>query len=219
MIYVLHTKLSENLHESQILSLIKKFPSNFQDRLLKYRRWQDCQASVLGRLLLKYGTKQFFKYSLDYNNISYSKSFKPFLSNHNISFNISHSGLIVLCALTIEEDIGIDIEKIDKNINITDFKNQMTDYEYQSIIISKNQTNAFYNWWTQKEAVVKLLGGGLSIPLNSFEVKDFTCKLYKKEIFISTIDLDSDYKSSMARFNDISDMIIQEVGIKKLIAN
>ena len=218
MIYVLHTKLSESFHESRILPLIKKFPSNFQDRLLKYRRWQDCQASVLGRLLLKYGTKRFFKYDLDYNHISYSEFSKPFLSNHNINFNISHSGLIVLCALTLE-DIGIDIEKIDKHINITDFKNQMTDYEYQNIIASKNQTNDFYNWWTQKEAIVKLFGDGLSIPLNSFEVKDFTCKLHKKKIFISTIDIDKDYKSNIARFNNTADMIIQEVGIKKLIAN
>ena len=68
-------------------------------------------------------------------------------------------------------DIGIDIEKIEP-IKISDFKSQMTNNEWESVNNSKDTERSFFCYWSQKEAVIKTHGKGLTIPLKSFEVQN-----------------------------------------------
>ncbi|MFD2588179.1 4'-phosphopantetheinyl transferase family protein [Croceitalea marina] len=221
MIHIFHTTLSKSLHDSYYDSIIPTFPANIQNRLGKFRRWEDAQATMLGRQLLKYALNLVYNYQLAYDEISYTKFSKPYLlQNNEIQFNISHSGLRVLCAIG-KEEIGLDIEKINEKINIVDFRNHMTNFEYQKIASSKNHLKEFYNWWTQKEAVIKLLGQGLSIPLNSFGIKKFISYVGERKISISTLDIDNEYCSSMATYNTIpkNEIFIHKVKAKKLIAS
>lgn len=87
-------------------------------------------------------------------------------------FNISHSHNAMVVAIA-EKSVGIDIERLrDADLNIA---NRFFSTQERAFIV--NQTNKqsdfqrrFYEIWTKKEAYLKQIGKGLSIPLNTFDV-------------------------------------------------
>lgn len=76
----------------------------------------------------------------------------------------------MVCALCPEGRVGIDIEEI-RPIGISDFKAQMTPDQWETMMTSENRIETFFSLWTQKEAVIKADGRGLSIPLNEIITK------------------------------------------------
>ena len=94
---------------------------------------------------------------------------KPYISNiDNFHFSLSNSADLIVFVHDINE-IGIDAEKITVH-DIEVAKNFFTKEEYEYILSSPQENNAFYEVWTKKEAYLKMLGIGLSKPLNSFSV-------------------------------------------------
>lgn len=90
-----------------------------------------------------------------------------------LSFNTTHSEGLALIAVGRSTQIGIDVERL------------RSDVEYEAIaarffasneaaalaaLPPRDRIEGFFNAWTRKEAVVKALGRGLSIQLDSFEV-------------------------------------------------
>jgi 4'-phosphopantetheinyl transferase len=69
--------------------------------------------------------------------------------------------------------VGVDIERL-RSMDACDAIARTTfsssEYLAQARLPSDIRQRAFFQCWTRKEAVVKALGGGLSIPLDSFEV-------------------------------------------------
>ncbi len=102
---------------------------------------------------------------------------KPILStfHHNmpILFNISHSSEMAVIALTRTADIGVDVEKIQSFENLMEIAEYFFHPQEAQEIMNKSagaSLKKFYEIWTQKEAVVKALGIGLSAPLNQFRI-------------------------------------------------
>jgi len=205
MTQILYTYIAEENHDYLIKKYLHQFPKNFQEKIMTFKRWQDAQLSLLGRLLLNYGLQKMNK---EYQNemLSYTSFDKPFFSTNKTKFNISHSGEIVVCALSETNDVGIDVEIISE-INIHDFEAQMTKREWNSLMIPENKKAAFFDFWTQKEAVIKSHGKGLSIPLKSFEVTNYQAKIKEECFFLKEIFLDEKYKCHLA-FKDEVDAII-----------
>ena len=192
MIYILYSYISEDNHEKLVEEFLPEFSIDFQNRIKRYRKWQDAQLSLLGRVLLFGGVKQ-LGMNYEQSDIKYTQYKKPYFEDKTMQLNISHSGGIVVCALTDACDIGIDVELLN-DIKIEDFKAQMTENEWSKVIGSSNKITSFYNYWTQKEAVIKADGKGLSIPLKSFEISQNKTIINGKSFFLKEIRLDAKYK-------------------------
>ena len=191
MVHIYYSYISENDHDRLIQHRLPEFSIEFQQRVLKYRRWQDVQLSLLGRLLLKHGFSTMNEIFYD-QEIEMTKYNKPFLPGSQVHFNISHSGNIAICTLTDRSSIGIDVE-LKKKIDVQDFKSQMTSKEWMRVSGSSDSQSAFYEYWTQKEAVIKAHGHGLSLPLKSFVIND-NYTIIKGTIFqCKEIQLDPSY--------------------------
>ncbi|WP_323735759.1 4'-phosphopantetheinyl transferase superfamily protein [Methanosphaera sp. ISO3-F5] len=54
---------------------------------------------------------------------------------------------MVACAIS-DKPIGIDIEYIDKNIDLNIAKHYFYNNEYKNIIQSKNKAKEFYKYWS-----------------------------------------------------------------------
>lgn len=107
---------------------------------------------------------------------------KPYLKGYeNFHFNISHTKNAIVVGVS-EKAIGIDVEKI-KGANLDIAKRFFIQNEYEYITdCKKNVDKRFYEIWTKKEAYIKYVGKGLSIPLNSFNV--LNCDLSIKTLEI-----------------------------------
>ncbi len=94
-------------------------------------------------------------------------------NGNTLRFNLSHSRGIALIALTKNRDIGIDIEGINPKFPCLEIaENFFTPLESHVLrsLPEHLQPTAFFTCWTRKEAYIKAVGKGLSIPLNQFEV-------------------------------------------------
>jgi 4'-phosphopantetheinyl transferase len=98
---------------------------------------------------------------------------KPFLPDSPLQFNFSNSGELGLLAVCCDRAVGIDIEYRDRNISVQRLAahiftaeeaatfQQLPDAELHAALLAA---------WTRKEAYIKALGRGFSLPLKSFSV-------------------------------------------------
>lgn len=100
----------------------------------------------------------------------YRKEGKPSLPL-GPAFNLSHSGGWAALAVGQDVPIGIDIEAfrpVDEGIARRFFSAR--EYADLSALPKAQWEAGFFNCWTRKEAVIKAIGLGLSMPLDSFDV-------------------------------------------------
>jgi 4'-phosphopantetheinyl transferase len=190
MIQIYYSNYKNKLEDHIYYDYLNSLPRDIKEKILKYRNWSDAQASLYGKLLLQKGLEQYGVNS-NLTNLKYTKYGRPYLDG-NIDFNISHSGEYVVCAFTDDSKVGIDLEEI-KPIQISDFRIQFLDQEWDKITNSDNTLFWFYYYWTAKEAVIKAEGRGLSIPLESFRIADDKTFLEHRLWHLKTVDLFNDY--------------------------
>ncbi|KAL3642692.1 hypothetical protein CASFOL_013507 [Castilleja foliolosa] len=95
-----------------------------------------------------------------------------------LHFNISHTSSLVACGVTVDAQIGIDVEEKDRKIkhDILSFaRRYFSKHEIRFLAaISDPQVQhmEFIKLWTLKEAYVKALGKGFSgAPFNTFTIR------------------------------------------------
>ncbi|SDM65863.1 4'-phosphopantetheinyl transferase [Methylobacterium phyllostachyos] len=90
-----------------------------------------------------------------------------------IAFNLSHSGARALIGLAEAPSIGVDIEAlrpIPDALRIAHGHFAGDETAALADLPLEARASAFFDLWTRKEAVVKALGAGLSLPLDRFSV-------------------------------------------------
>ncbi|MCK9302260.1 MAG: 4'-phosphopantetheinyl transferase superfamily protein [Bacteroidales bacterium] len=128
--------------------------------------------SLFGRYLLRKALSKIDADNFKSYKIKFGDNGKPYIEDvKDFYFNISHSYKAVSIIVS-EKECGIDIEKIGfykRDIAKRFF--HIKEYNYLETLDKELQSKEFYRIWTQKEAVVKYLGGGLSIGLDSFYIE------------------------------------------------
>ena len=186
----------KQLSASKFDFFMKLMPEKLQKRIRRFKRWEDAHACLYGRLLLMQALEA-FKVEATLEDICYSQYNRPYISVKGIDFNISHAGCYVLCTITNQGKIGVDVEEI-KYISISDFKKQFTPREWNCLANSENELRVFYEIWTKKEAVAKADGKGLSIPLLDIETSSNPVSVSSHQFYLSKVELSDDYQVHMA---------------------
>jgi 4'-phosphopantetheinyl transferase len=93
------------------------------------------------------------------------------LDKPHLDFNKSHSKGLALYAFTHDCEVGVDVEELRE---LPDFQRIASGFfcprEAQELASVKDTAAAFFRCWTRKEAYIKAVGDGLSIPLDEFQV-------------------------------------------------
>jgi 4'-phosphopantetheinyl transferase len=150
-------------------ALLAPLPPYMQKKIGQFRRWEDAHASLLGKHLLLAALKAYGS-SANLHDMRYSGFGRPYLEG-GIDFNISHAGRMVACIVSPQARVGIDVEAI-RPVQLDDFKGQFSEREWNAIKSAANPLQAFYRFWTCKEAILKADGSGLHTALTALDVTD-----------------------------------------------
>lgn len=192
----------DNLDLKKAYNLVSR---NRQEKIDFYRFDKDKKLSCGAYLLLK---KLLSEKNITNPIFKTEKYGKSYISNYeNIYFNLSHSGKIVLCAIS-DMEVGVDVEYIDSEIDLNIAKNYFFNKEYESIMKSDNPSEEFFKYWVLKESYMKYTGLGMNLKLNAFEIMiedEIKLKNNNKNLKFNLFDIEN-YKLGIASHYDVSDL-------------
>jgi 4'-phosphopantetheinyl transferase len=132
------------------------------------------KAFVLGRAVLRVLLGRMLGTAPECIQFRYGPKGKPVLTPPcRLCFNASNSGDLAACAFTLECPLGVDIEQLRPIREIQDIARRFFAVEEVTELMSlpkSEQPGGFFRCWTRKEAYIKAVGDGLSVPLDSFRV-------------------------------------------------
>lgn len=196
MIKIYYTYFTTPFKEAEWQTQLQLLPEQLQANILLMQQWQARHASLLGKLLLREALQNEGYCADILNTIKYTKYKKPYIET-GIDFNISHSGELVVCAISNEGKIGIDIEKI-VPIEVKSFSKIFSAQQWQEISENGGCLERFYYYWTLKESIVKADGRGLSILLRNMQLQENIVLFEDKRWITTELALDVSYKCFLA---------------------
>lgn len=104
---------------------------------------------------------------------AYGPQGKPSLEATELRFNLSHSASRGLLAVTCGAELGADLERVRPEVDYEGLARRFFspgEAEALRTVAPELRATAFFAAWTRKEAFIKAKGGGLSIPLDRFDV-------------------------------------------------
>jgi 4'-phosphopantetheinyl transferase len=143
--------------QRSLTDLLAGLPVALHERAQRYQLERDALNFVVGRLMLQRGLQE-LGLEEQLTDIRYLPSGKPWLEQ--VSFSISHTDDRVLCALSPNAPLGIDLEKI-KPVGLAHFEPWFTASEWLAICTAPAPLQTFYGYWTRKESIIKALGVSL----------------------------------------------------------
>jgi 4'-phosphopantetheinyl transferase len=94
-------------------------------------------------------------------------------SDSAIQFNVSDSHELAICAVVLNRNLGVDLEYVRQPSDFDSLAERFFAAREVDVLRSLSDERlleGFFNCWTRKEAVLKAVGVGLSMPLNRVEV-------------------------------------------------
>jgi len=140
-----------------------------QQKIDRLRKDSDKRLSLAVFLLLREALAANGIYDF---RLLYAENGKPYLEGSPLHISLSHSGEMVLCAVS-EREVGCDIERIGTP-RLAAAKRFFHPLEYKALAdcaSEEEERRLFYRLWTLKESVIKKTGRGLSQGLSSFAVQ------------------------------------------------
>jgi 4'-phosphopantetheinyl transferase len=80
-----------------------------------------------------------------------------------LRFNLSHTAGLSACAVTLDRDIGVDVEMTGRRVARMEIARRF--FAPQEAAAVEAEPERFFDYWTLKEAYIKATGRGLSMPL------------------------------------------------------
>jgi 4'-phosphopantetheinyl transferase len=90
-----------------------------------------------------------------------------------LRFNLSHTRGSVVCAVIRDLDIGVDVESTARLVRHQDLAERFfsgAEIDALRAAAPEKRARRFLEIWTLKEAYLKAVGRGISVPLRSFEL-------------------------------------------------
>ena len=95
---------------------------------------------------------------------------EPCLLEDELYFSISHTQGLVACAITRHEFVGIDVESIFRKELTMEFAKRyygVSEIKQISLLTPEKQSTRILEYWLLKEAYLKALGRGFSLPMDA----------------------------------------------------
>lgn len=136
---------------------------------------QHQREYILSHALLRTTLSQYADIAPTQWGLLRNASGKPYLVEtvgaERLRFNLSHTHGLSVCAVTLDCDLGVDVEfhaNRESLLDVADHYFSQREIADLRALPKAVQGDVFFRYWTLKESYIKARGEGLSIPLDSF---------------------------------------------------
>ena len=199
---IIYTAVNENINREVFERILRLVSGQKQRKVFGYYKDIDRKLSLYSEVVVRLLACKILGIRNNEINFGKGKFGKPYIKNfQSFYFNVSHTRNAIAVAVS-DMEVGVDIEVVrrdEHDIAERFFTASEFNYIYNGNI---GKEKRFFEIWTKKEAYIKYVGKGLTIPLNSFSVVNGKPDL---EFFVTEID---DYIISVCRKKNTNFIII-----------
>lgn len=157
------------------LRLAATLSADERERARRFHFERDRQHFITGRGILRDIIARYLRVDAAEVEFEYGVFGKPRLTSGSaidLRFNLAHSHELALYAVSLNRDLGIDIEHLKAELALDLAGQFFSEQERADLnrVPPEQMPLAFLNCWTRKEAYIKARGEGLSFPLDAFDV-------------------------------------------------
>jgi 4'-phosphopantetheinyl transferase len=168
-------RASLDVAPERLQTLSRTLSADERERAERFHFLRDRNRFVAARGLLRILLGRYLQMPPDQLRFGYNSYGKPFLANEDtfVRFNLSHSGVLALYAVTRGHEIGVDVEYVSEDVDTAGLGERFFSTREVAALNSLpayQKQRAFFACWTRKEAYIKARGEGLSAALDSFSV-------------------------------------------------
>lgn len=163
-----------SIKQEFIIDISRRISAERLDKILLSKSDNDRLRSSIATLILQGAVNEMLHEVQSPLQFEYTSYGQPYLSEYpDISFSISHSGSMIICAITLEKiHLGIDIQEFSASTKWSALSSRFFTLNEQIEISGGIDEEAckknFFRHWSAKEAYIKMKGTGLSCSLDSF---------------------------------------------------
>ena len=211
-----YLNINHQITKTDFEKLKRMVPGSYLSKIDRFHRFQDRLRNLFGLLLLSQAWQSIYCRSLVLERIETSDFNRPYLPGSKADFNISHSGDYVVCILSPDSRVGIDIE-YKQNVDLNDFTRTMNQEQWAKINKSRDPFDTFFKYWTMKECVIKADGRGLSIPLTDITFDNHKVSYDGNLWHLQPFQIDANHPGCVASSHEIKDLNLVEVHWKEFL--
>jgi 4'-phosphopantetheinyl transferase len=148
-----------------------------RERSARFYFERDRQRYIVGRGTLRIILSRYLAIEPGQLQFRYGTHGKPALAlatgGERLRFNLSHSQDLALYAVGCDREVGVDLEYARRVSDIEQIAERFfspREYAAFQTLSTDQRFQAFFDCWTRKEAYIKAIGDGFSIPLDQFDV-------------------------------------------------
>jgi 4'-phosphopantetheinyl transferase len=170
-------RLSLDLPAQRVWLLRHSIDENEATRASRFHRETDRMRFIVAHAQLRSVLAGYLNAPPEQLKFRNNRWGKPYLAPEghgaDLAFNYSRSNGIGLCAVSRGRQVGVDVEHVR---SLPDYAEIAARFFSPPEVEALNATpepmrqRVFYTFWTRKEAYVKALGKGLSVPLDQFDI-------------------------------------------------
>jgi 4'-phosphopantetheinyl transferase len=146
------------------------------ERANRFRFPEHRRRFVIARGTLRRLVSNYLSITPEKVAFQYQESGKPELApghRSELHFNVSHSEDLAAFSFVLSRPIGVDVEMVRCDVDVHGIPQRFFSTAEQDALArltGPHKFRGFFNCWTRKEAYVKAVGSGLSLPLRDFDV-------------------------------------------------
>ena len=164
---------TDALDDAAIAAAVSALSDDERERYGRFHFARDARDYALAHALLRLTLSRYDDRAPDRWRFDKDAGGKPALVDPGAfrgSFSLSHAHGMVTCAVMTEGDVGVDVERTDRDVNVGGIAARFfapAETAHLERLDGEARRSRFFDLWTLKEALVKALGTGLATSLAS----------------------------------------------------
>lgn len=166
-------RLQLDLPTEKLAALSGYLSEDERARAARYLREVDRQRFIAARGQLRAILAAYLGTNPAELHFHYNAQGKPALEEGEPRFNLSHSQGLGLLAVAFGQEIGVDVERLDREVDYAGIARRFfapAEVAEFFAFPPADRPLAFCTGWTRKEAYIKARGMGMAFALDGFEV-------------------------------------------------